>query len=607
MKNVIIDWESFYDKKTDVSVSSIGLPNYVEQSYAYLVSIVTDDMEFCGSPEEAAEALGDSWFKDPDLRFWAANSNFDQAWFERYFGKTDKDWHCILDLAAHDQYPRDLANVSRVLLGHKVDKSVRDEMNGVHYKDLPDAEQQRVLEYCLNDSVVEKKALGLLKPMSDIEAKIAAHTRMCNRRGVHIDTDKVERDKGYLQRIHHDSFKKIPWTKDGMAPLSYQIFAQYCHSFGVTPPKSLDKRDAACNAWIKANPDCAKILGYMRTYRGSNSKLEKLLKLQANLHNGVMPLELLYCGARHTRRWSSKGFNVQNLDKEAAFGDIMSEWPEFEGQDPKEIGIFMREYIIPPPGHIMGIIDYSQIEPRCLNWLVGNEEMLSAMRAGFEIYEAHAMAFHKWRGEAGTLKTSNKGLRNLCKVENLGLGYGMGSDRFREQAAINGMILTDKQAKDTVDAFRKGNPRTVAFWRMFDNKIKAAMSDKQKSFDVEMPTGDFLRYFAIRSQTKGGYVGFNIRGDFGKDSIQPRLWGGTVTENVTQRMARDVMAEAIVNLEAAGFPVLFHAHDEVILALPIQGAEKALEEAKELMKVPPAWAPDLPLGVDGVLSPHYTK
>lgn len=605
MKHIEIDFESYYDD--DISVSVQGLKNYVRDSYAYLVSVTTEEFEFCGTPEEMPKVLGDSWFKDPGIQLWAANSNFDQAWFEKYFCRAANPWKCLLDRAAYSQFPRDVANVSRVLLKTRVDKTIRDEMKSVHYKDLPEARQQEVSDYCLNDATTERKMRLMLPEMSPVEDAVAAHTRMCNRRGVHIDVAKVERDKTYLERIHFDAHKLIPWTKDGSAPLSYTAFADYCAARGSKPPHSLDKRDASCNAWIKENPELAKVLGAMRTYRGSNTKLEKLKTLQGTICDGVMPLELLYCGARHTRRWSSRGFNVQNLDKESSFVDIMEKWPEFAGQDKDDIGIFMREYLIPPPGCTFGLIDFSQIEPRCLNWIVGNESMLAAMHAGFEIYEAHAMAFHNWRGNPGTLKATNKKLRDVCKVENLGLGYGMGAEKFAVKAAEVGMDLTPAQAKTMVDAFRAGNPKVTAFWKYWDAKVKAAVRGGDHTLEIEMPSGDFLRHFNVRAKAERKYESFSIRGDFSQMSIINNLWGGPLTENVTQRMARDVMAESILKLEAAGFPVIFHAHDEVILALPIAGAEAALKEAEQIMSVPPAWAEGLPLGVEGFLSPHYTK
>jgi DNA polymerase len=604
VKNIVVDFESYYDG--ELSVDSIGLQNYVARTDAYLASLVSDEIEFCGTPAELGKDLNvDTLASDPEVQFWAANSNFDQKLWEKYYPKTFRPWKCILDRAAFHQYPRNLVGVAQTVLKIKIDKSTRDKMKGVRYESLPESEQQEVFDYCLNDSIREKQILDKLPPMSDVEDRIAEHTRMINRRGVHIDTEKVDRDKGYLERIRFEAYKAIPWTRDCDTPLSYQRFAQYCKNAGANPPESLDKRDTLCVKWMAANPALAPVLQAMRTFRGANTKLEKLKTLLGNITpEGIMPLELLYCGARHTRRWSSRGFNVQNLDKERAFGDLMVDWPEFKDKPADERGIFMREYLVPPPGKIFAIIDFAQIEPRCLNWLAGNDELLEAMRQGYSYYEAYARAAKGWKGAPGTLK-KELGLvgYTLLKNEALGLGYGMGASRFMDYAKVSA-----KEAEKVVNAFRAKNPKITKFWRVFDSKIKKAALDKEShTLEIEMPTGDLLRHFHIRTAPRGGYESFTIQGDFTQQSKQPSLWGGVLTENVTQRMARDVMAESILVLEDAGAPVIFHAHDEIILALDKSSAESDLEECCNIMRQAPEWCPDLPLDVEGDLSPHYTK
>jgi len=176
-----------------------------------------------------------------------------------------------------------------------------------------------------------------------------------------------------------------------------------------------------------------------------------------------------------------------------------------------------------------------------------------------------------------------------------------------ERLAIS-FNMTAELAESTVRDFRASNPKITALWRRFDMLIRAAAMDKAKRLGIEMPTGDFLYHFNVRQKAGGGnYESYAVRGDYSERSKQGRLWGGVLTENVTQRMARDVLAEAVLRLEKSGFPVIFHAHDEVILALPIHGAREALKEAERVMSIPPDWCPDIPLGVEGGLSPHYTK
>lgn len=608
MKKTLIDFETYYDKT--VSVTTLGLDNYAERADAYIVSIVDEGLQFCGTIAQAREAGLDKIALDPNREIWAANSNFDQRFWSKYFGPSVKPWQCVLDRAAYHQLPRALDGVCRTLLHTKMDKSVRDEMKGVVYAELPDADQQRVNDYCLNDSIYAKAALDALPPMSPVEEQLAAHTRMLNRRGIHINVEKVQRDISLLEALNFDAFKKIPWTAAGGKPTSYNEFSEWCYNHGQKPPASLDKRDQICTQWVQDNPELAPTLGLMRLFNGTNAKLKKLKTvIGAADDNNRIPLELLYCAARHTRRWSAKTINVQNLDAKRVFQDEMADLPFFQ-ENPDELpGIDMREYFIPPPGKKFGILDFTQVEPRCLNWLINNEPMLAAMRAGYGIYEAHAKATMKWSGAPGTLKKEFPDKYKFAKMRVIALGYGMGVDLFRAKAKTDiGVDLTQAEAKAHVTDFRMSNPLITGLWKRMDGIIRNAAYDPQKSFEVEMPTGDLLKYFTVRSKGfKKGYEGYTTRGDFGQGSHQPRLWGGTLTENVIQRIARDILGEAILRLEGAGFPVVFHAHDEVVLALDEATAKEDLEEAKRVMSVVPEWCAGVPLGVDGDVHDHYVK
>jgi hypothetical protein len=103
-----------------------------------------------------------------------------------------------------------------------------------------------------------------------------------------------------------------------------------------------------------------------------------------------------------------------------------------------------------------------------------------------------------------------------------------------------------------------------------------------------------------------GFESFTVKGDFGAGSKQANLFGGALTENITQRMARDILA--IIRLEGAGLPVVFHAHDEVIIEIDDDGSkEEAKAEAERIMCKASAWAQGLPLAVEGSFESSYTK
>ena len=602
MKNVVIDYETYYDK--DVNVVDQGNANYSRDSDAYIVSVeVEGEAAECGTLAEMGDKLNNLQ-ADSTVRPVAANSNFDQAFFEKYHKPFVLPWHCILDQSVFHQFPRNLVGLAKCVLGRPVDKSMRDRMKGVHYETLPEAEQNKVQEYCLNDSVVEGECFRALGPMSAFEEKVALHTRLQSRRGVFIDTDLVDHDKTRIEAMRFEAFQAIPWHNDAK-PLSYQALSKYCGHQGIPVPKSTAKTDAACEELMTDNSALAEVIGHMRRFRRANTVLTKIESLHARITDeDILPLEMLYCGAPHTRRWSSKGFNIQNLDKEPLVTN-----PVAVKAGAKPETIWSRNWVKPRPGKIFYCVDYAQIEPRVLNWLVRNEEMMEALRHGFSYYEAYLRSIKQekrvgWSGQAGTLK-KEIGVERYTKVKNesLGCGYGMGADRYTGYAHVE-----MDEAEQVIQTFRACNPKITAFWKRLDSVIASAARDKTKSFSIDLPSGDTLQYFTVRPKAGGRYEGFVTKTDFGFQSHQPRLWGGTLTENVTQRTARDIMANAIVNLEAAGFPVVFSVHDEVILELDSDASlDEAVKEAEKILLTPPDWASDLPLGIEGSTATAYTK
>lgn len=412
MKNCVIDWESFWSD--NISVVGQGVPNYTAASDGYIVSVCVDGKGYCGTRAEMGPML-EQLAADPTVRPVACNANFDAAWHNKYFTPFKQEWFCLLDLAAFHQMPRNLAMLAGVVLGHKVEKATRDEMKGVRYETLSAEEQGKVQQYCLNDSVKEMEILERLPPMSPLEEKVAAHTRLINRRGVQINVDLVEEDKTRLETMRFHAFKKIPWHADA-PPLSYPQLVKYCGSRNISVPASLAKTDENCSDMMALNPELAELVGFMRRYRRSNTMLKKIESLTDRVTpEGVLPLDFLYCGAPHTRRWSCKGVNLQNLDKEPLVTLAAT------ATEPAQT-VWTRNWIIPRPGKIFYIADYSQVEPRVLNWLAGNEAMLAAMRAGYSIYEAFAIQAEGWKGQPGSIKTDLGKkkytlLKNRCVAE----------------------------------------------------------------------------------------------------------------------------------------------------------------------------------------------
>ena len=618
MRQFVVDYETYY-KKGDVSVTDQGIDNYIRDSYAYIASVVGPGVSWVGEIGEFKERFPRAWWEDPRHEFIAANSGFDRAWTESIVGiEFPQTWKCVLDKGAGEQCPHNLKGVTKATIGGTVDKSLRDGMSGVHWTELSADEKEAMKKYCLKDSTDTLAVWNKLPPLSPIEEKLADHTRRINRKGVHIDREVLEDHRTILHAARHAAFHAIPWSQSDK-PLSTRALGRWCALKGIPVPASVAKTDEVCTELMSEHPALNEVIGILRTYRRTNTMLEKIQSVIDRLRpDGTIPLEFIYCGARHTRRWSCRGVNVQNLDRDPVrlpydlmVSDALREKYGMEDlkTGEKYLSVWTRHWIVPPPGKVFLVLDYSQIEPRCLNWLVGNETLLELMqRSGLSIYEAYARGVGRWSGEAGKLKKDwGVAKYTLLKNEVLGLGYGMGADRFIEYARNNGgNIVSAVDAEARVKQFRDQNKLITGFWRALDETIRTAARSQSQELNIRMPSGEPLRYFRVLGG-QGGHEGFMMRADFSHASKQSRLWGGTLTENVTQRMARDVLANAIVAMEEAGIEVAFTAHDEVILAVDKDNKEDAKATAERIMTRVPEWCRGLPLAVEGDFCERYTK
>jgi DNA polymerase I-like protein with 3'-5' exonuclease and polymerase domains len=318
------------------------------------------------------------------------------------------------------------------------------------------------------------------------------------------------------------------------------------------------------------------------------------------MSDGRLNYELKYGGA-HTMRWSGGGgLNLQNLQKEA--------WQ----------GIYLRSLLIPEPGKMFIVCDLSQIEPRVLAWIVGDEPLLGLLRQRFGVYEAMAMSWGMWAGTAGTLKKSDPALYAFMKSMTLGCGYGMGSEKFRVKCAEVGIEMSPEEARGRIALFRDRNPLIVRKWHEFDRELQRHL--RQREATLYLPSGRALHYPNLRRRRRPltmevdpatGKVTIHpgkeeivadVYGEKGAETIS--LWGGVLVENAVQSLARDVFADGLLRLDKAGVRVVLHAHDEVVCEV---SPDVKPEDIETLLTVPPGWAKKLPLGAEAKEVIHYVK
>ena len=412
------------------------------------------------------------------------------------------------------------------------------------------------------------------------EQEFAQIIRARSHAGISIDQAKLSQVKSILELRVREAREQIPWSDP---PLSRAKLVAWCEGQGVPAPASTAEKSEVFPKWIeKYGADFPQIF-WVGKYRKANRRLAVCEAIERRIMpNGRAGFSLKYHGAGNTGRLSgADGLNMQNLNKDA------------------DGGVDLRSVFVAAPGKVFIVADFAQIEPRVVAWICKDVTLLDSLRMGMNFYEVDARLAGVWSGEPGTLKKSDLKLYQLQKAQTLGIGYGMGINRFIESAKLLlNLEFTYDQAAAIIAAWHRRYPRVKRYWNYLEQGMLRAFNLKE-SCGVKLPSGRWLRYYDL-AREKGGITGATTQGS----SRRMRYWGGAIFENVVQAVARDVLRDAIIRLEAAGFPVIFSSHDEVIvecdpLTLP--------SEIVRIMTIPPKWAPDLPLDAEATASLHYLK
>jgi hypothetical protein len=418
-------------------------------------------------------------------------------------------------------------------------------MKGRQWHTLSPEEQAEKTEYNLKDSRTAKKIIDCYaSSWPELEQELSRHTIQMGWNGLGVNEEKLKR---YLERtieIRNEAVPLIPWVvNEEGAPLSLSLARAHCEKLGIPPPASFAEKNESFILWETQHRSRVPFVAAVSRYRKATLMQRQLEAMQRRiLPCGRLGYSLKYFGA-HTGRWSgSDGLNLQNLRK-----------ADFHG-------ISLRSLLIPAPGKKLVIIDLAQIEPRVLAWLCNDEELLGLLRAGYSFYEAQAKAWNLWDGQKGTLKMSCRSIYDAVKRLTLGAGYGMGAPRFRAVVAAElGIFMTLEEAKRELSNYRRRNPKVVKYWEHLDRHLQFSVGDGEMA--INLPSGRQLHYRNLLRRGSNVYAALATAEGY----RETRLWGGFLTENAVQSVARDIFALGLLRLEEAGLSVVFHCHDEYVL------------------------------------------
>jgi DNA polymerase I-like protein with 3'-5' exonuclease and polymerase domains len=623
MDIVTIDFETYYDQQ--FSLSKMTTEAYIRDPRFEIIGVgvkVNDyptDWYSGDNPGKFLQSLDYS-----KRAILCHNTAFDGAILAWHFGINPKLWLDTLSMA------RPLHNitvggslaklVSYYGLGKKGDEVVA--ALGKRKADFTEADLAQYGQYCINDVDLTYALWNKLKvgfPSSELLV-IDQTLRMYTDPVIELDVPLLEKHLEEVRTRKRTLISDLGLTgvsEEALTKMlmSNDIFAKYLKNLGIEPPTKTSLKTGK-ESWAFAKTDKGmtdllehpdeRVQGVVAARLGVKSTLEEtrtaaLIGVQSR---GRLPIMLNYYGA-HTGRFSGGDkLNLQNL--------------------PSRGNTAIRRALKAPPGQMLISCDSSQIEARTVAWVAGQDDLVQAFRDKRDVYSEFASEVYGRK-----ITKADKVERFVGKTCVLGLGYGMGAEKFRRtleigQGGIN-VVIDINEAERIVRLYRQKNWKIVQFWQKCGNALKdmlyggANELHPQVRYDkqgIRLPNGFYVRYPALR-ETANGFMYISdartyqkalkdrvLTGSPPDDIAWTRIYGGKVTENIVQALAALVIRE---QMAAAGmhFKVAFQVHDEIIIAVPEDNALADQVKLEALMSNAPKWAPDLPVACESGMAANY--
>ncbi|NLI90382.1 MAG: DNA polymerase [Epulopiscium sp.] len=647
MKKLAIDIETF----SSVDLARCGVYKYSEAEDFEILLLgyafndeeveVVDLAQGETVPEEIIKAI-----TDPSIIKTAFNANFERTCLARYFNQDmpAEQWRCSAAHSLSLGLPGNLAGVAKCLnlKEQKMDEGkalIRyfsipckpTKSNGKRQRNLPrhDTDKWNLFkEYCKRDVEVEREIRRKIEnyPMTKEELELWFLDQEINDFGIKVDRDLVINamvcDKEY-QKVLYDEAAKLTGLENPNSPAQLKSW--------------LADRDVIADSLAKSKVkelieevDDGEIIKVLELRQEmSKTSVKKYEAMDRAMCEDKRMRGLLQFYGAATGRWAGRILNPQNLprnnmnDLDLARGFLLQGNYEmlhllFDSV-PDVLSQLIRTAFIPTKGNRLIISDFSAIEARVIAWLAGEAWRMNVFNSHGKIYEASASHMFKVPLEE---VTKDSPLRQKGKIAELALGYQGSVGALKSMGALK-MGLSEEELKPLVDTWRRANLNIVNLWWSVEAAVIRAVKERTT---IDMQYG--LRFYyqggmlfiRLPSGRNLGYVRPRIEIDerFGKDKLTyegimqgTRIWGrvdtygGKLTENIVQAIARDCLAVSMMRLDKARYRISFHVHDEVVLDVPKNFG--SLKEVEEIMGEPIDWAPGLPLRAEGFEANYYKK
>ena len=499
-------------------------------------------------------------------------------------------------------------------------------------------------EYCKQDVVTEHEILARLKqfPVPDAEEQQWQMDVLMNAYGVRVDTDLID------GALHIDGISTQKLTDEavrltGLAnPNSAAQLVPWLNDHSRKSPEDPDvfqdiQKATVTEALGKSDEFPEEVLQMLRIRQQlGKTSIKKYVAMDTAKGEGDRVRGLTqYYGANRTGRWAGRLVQMQNLPrnyiKTLDYARKVVKAKNYDGLKllygnvPDTLSQLIRTAFIPSEGHKFVVADFSAIEARVIAWLAGDQWVNEVFATHGKIYEATASQMFGVPVDKIAKGNPEYALRQKGKVATLALGYQGGTSALIAMGALQ-MGLTEEELPDIVQRWRQANPRIRDLWYAVENAALAVMQTAQPqaiyglifALEGDLVYGQSFLTVQLPSGRKLYYPKpFLKENQFGKLALhyytvgqQTRKWevastyGGKMTENIVQAVARDCLAVTLERIAAKHLQVVFHVHDEVIIDAPM---ETTVDEICGLMAEPIPWAPGLILKGAGFESNYYMK
>lgn len=581
---------------------------------------------------------------DPAVSKWAFNAQFERVCLSRYLGYPvgrylDPDsWYCTMVWSATLGLPLSLEGVGAVLgLEKQKLKEGKDLVryfctpakakDGSAFRRLPTDAPEKWISfkaYNLRDVETEMSIQQKLSrfPVSPEEWDNYHLDQRINDRGILLDrtlvTQAIRCDERF-KRTHLEQARSVTGLENPNSPAQLKAWLE---EKGVKA-ESLSKA-SVLELLSHAEGEVELALSLRQELAKSSVKKYTAMELAVCPDDRARGLIQFY-GANRTGRFAGRLIQVQNLPQnhlpDLKQARTLVRDGRFDAVEllydsvPLVLSELIRTAFIPKPGCRFFVADFSAIEARVIAWIAGEQWRQEVFAQGGDIYCASAsQMFHVPVVKHGV----NGHLRQKGKIAELALGYGGSVGALKAMGALN-YGLTEDELKPLVDAWRQSNPRIVKFWWDVDRAATTCVRDRvpAETHGIRFLYQSGMMFIVLPSGRKLVYVkpkmGVNR---YGSESVtyegvgEQKKWlrlesyGPKFVENIVQATARDILVEAMRRLEAAGYQIVMHVHDEAVIEAP---ADSSLEDICAIMGQTPAWAGGLLLRADGYVCDFYQK